>query len=701
MPTARPFVLRLALAALSLITVLVAALPGAAASTAAPNPAATPTAESADHFEPMDVFQLEYVSDPQVAPDGRHVVFVRNSMDVMQDRTRSNLWMSDGAASWPLTTGSTGASSPRISPDGKHVLYVASGEAGSQLALRWLDGGHTAQLTQLSQAPQSLSWSPDGQWIAFTMFVPTPDPPFAQMPSPPPGAQWAPPAKVIDSMLYRGDGRGYLEEGYNQLFVLSRDGGTPRQVTSGPFNHGGTVAWTPDSGRLIFSANRRADWQHEPADSELYEIPVDGGEPRQLTDRRGPDHTPVLSPDGRHLAFLGFDDHYQGYQITRLYVLDLEGDDAPRELAADLDRSLGQPSWDAEGKGLFFAYSDRGNGKVGYAPRQGGKVDVVASDLGGTTLGRPYSSGAFSVAGPQDTIAMTVTSPARPGDLAIVRRGGEAKQVTRLNDDLFGHKTLAEVEEIWFKSSHDDRDIQGWIATPPHFDPDKKYPLILEIHGGPFADYGDRFSAEVQLFAAAGYVVLYINPRGSSSYGQEFGNLIHHAYPGYDYDDLMSGIDAALAKGYVDKDQLYVTGGSGGGVLTTWTVGKTQRFQAAVVAKPVINWYSFALTADSYNFFYKYWFPGFPWDHAEHYMARSPISLAGQIETPTMLLTGEADYRTPISESEQLYQALQLRGIDSMMVRIPEASHGIASRPSNLISKVAHILAWFGKYRQP
>jgi acylaminoacyl-peptidase len=255
------------------------------------------------------------------------------------------------------------------------------------------------------------------------------------------------------------------------------------------------------------------------------------------------------------------------------------------------------------------------------------------------------------------------------------------------------------VEEIWYESSYDGRRIQGWIVTPPEFSPSRKYPLLLEIHGGPFANYGARFSTEIQLYAAAGYVVLYTNPRGSTSYGEEFGNLIHHAYPGYDYDDLMSGVDAVLERGYIDEENMFVTGGSGGGVLTSWIVGKTSRFKAAVAAKPVINWYSWALTADSYNFFYKYWFPGLPWDEPENYMKRSPLTYVGNVTTPTMLLTGEVDYRTPISESEQFYQALKLRKVDAALVRIPGASHGIASRPSNLIAKVAHILKWFAKYQ--
>ena len=223
--------------------------------------------------------------------------------------------------------------------------------------------------------------------------------------------------------------------------------------------------------------------------------------------------------------------------------------------------------------------------------------------------------------------------------------------------------------------------------------------MILEIHGGPFASYSPFFASEIQLYASAGYVVLYANPRGSTSYGEEFGNLIHHNYPGEDYDDLMSGVDAVIAKGFIDESNLMVTGGSGGGVLSSWIIGKTNRFKAAVVAKPVINWYSFVLYADGPAFFYRYWFPGKPWDHTEHYMKRSPISLVGNVTTPTMVLTGEEDYRTPIAETEQYYAALKIQKVDAAMVRVPGASHGIANQPSNLVAKVAAILSWFDKYK--
>ncbi|MEM7582894.1 MAG: S9 family peptidase [Acidobacteriota bacterium] len=660
------------------------------------------TAAPADRFQLKDVFELEWASDPQISPDGRQVVYLRNFMDVMSDRRRSNLWTvaTDGSDHRPLTHSVANDRSPRWSPDGKRLLYVSNENGSSQLFVRWMDTGQIARLTQLTSSPGGLSWSPDGKWIAFSMQVKESAAPFVKLPKKPDGAEWAEDAIAIDRLIYRADGAGYLDPGHHHIFVLSAEGGTPRQITSGAFDHRARPAWTPDGKALIFSGNRNENWQYDTENSEIYEVQLADGTIRALTDRQGPDHSPALSPDGTRIAYVGYDDRFQGFQVEQLYVMPRDGG-KPEVWTPDLDRNVRSPVWSADGKGIFFNYTDQGNGRVGYVEADG-EVETVASDLGGTSLGRPYGGGSFSVA-PSGTLAYTLTRPDHPADVATAQYGEaeEPRRLTRLNDDLFGHRELGQVEELWWKSSHDGRRIQGWIVKPPEFDASKKYPLILEIHGGPFSDYGDRFAAEVQLFAASDYVVLYANPRGSTSYGEEFGNLIHHAYPGNDYDDLMSGIDAMIATGYIDPDNLFVTGGSGGGVLTAWIVGTTDRFRAAVSAKPVINWTSFALTADGYPFFYKYWFPGFPWDHPEHYHKRSPLSRVGKVTTPTMLLTGEADYRTPMSESEQYYQALKLRQVDTMLVRIPDASHGIANRPSNLMTKVAHILAWFEKYREP
>ncbi len=310
---------------------------------------------------------------------------------------------------------------------------------------------------------------------------------------------------------------------------------------------------------------------------------------------------------------------------------------------------------------------------------------------------RPYSGGAFHAA--RGTLAYTRSVPDQPAELAVIR-GRKAATLTSLNTDLLDHRTLAQVETVRFPSRLDGQEIEAWIAKPPGFEPGRSYPLILEIHGGPFAAYGPHFSTEVQLYAAAGYVVVYVNPRGSTSYGADFANQIHHAYPGDDFDDLMSAVDYAIEEGYADEDRLFVTGGSGGGILTAWIVTHTDRFRAAVSAKPVINWYSFVLTADGAEFFQRYWFDKPPWEDADAYLARSPLHFVGNASTPTMLLTGETDLRTPISESEQFYQALKSRGVDTALVRIPEASHGIAARPSHLLSKVAHVLAWFDRYAE-
>jgi dipeptidyl aminopeptidase/acylaminoacyl peptidase len=647
----------------------------------------------------IDVFQLEYADDVQVSPDGAQIAYVRVSHDIMTDRARRNLWMvnADGSNNRPVRSETKNFSSPRWSPDGTRLAYVSAAEGSPQLYVRWMDSGQTALLTNLVKAPNAIAWAPDGKSIAFTQLVPANKPPLAAPPEKPEGAQWAPPVKVIDSVVYRVDGEGYLEAGYQHVFIVSAEGGTPRQLTDGDFNDDGPLSFTPDSKRIIFSANRGEDWERDSQESDVFSVDVASGQLTQLTTRDGPDNSPVVSPDGRKIAYAGYDDRLQGYQVTHLYVMDIDGGNA-RAITAGFDRDVVEPRWSADSRSVYFAYDERGVRKLG-AVKLDGKVRTLAEGLGGTDLGRPYTSGSFSVAR-NGRVAFPHNTTTRPADVGTVAGEAPLRVLTTLNDDLLGNKTLGAVRELSWKSTKDQRDIQGWVITPPDFDASKKYPLILEIHGGPFAAYGPNYTTEMQLFAAAGYIVLYANPRGSTSYGEVFGNLIHHAYPGDDYDDLMAGVDAIIAQGNVDADNLFVTGGSGGGVLTAWIVGKTARFRAAVVAKPVINWSSFVLTSDFNNFFYRYWFGAQPWEKPEEYWRRSPLSLVGNVKTPTMLLTGESDYRTPIAESEQYYQALKLRKVDTLMVRIPEASHGMTARPSNLIAKVDNILAWFERYRK-
>lgn len=655
-------------------------------------------ADDHNHFLNTDVFELEVAADPQISPDGSQVVYVRNSNDIMSDRSRANLWIinADGSEHRPLLSGTDAYSSPRWSPDGSRLAYVSSAEGrGPELYVRWMDTGQTALLSNLEHAPSSITWSNDGTQLAFSMLVETESETLASPPGKPEGAEWAPGVTVISDLTYRFDGRGYLDPGYTHLFVIPAEGGTPRQITTGDFNHGGGISWSPDNDLIVLSANRNDDWRLKSDNSDLWSVNVNSSEMTQLTTRDGPDRAPTFSPDGSRIAFLGYEDQYMGYQNVEVSVLDVDSGSIT-SLTEDLDRSVNSVDWAGSSSSLLISYDDFGKRNLGSLDMEG-NVQPFLSDMGGVGISRPYTSGGYSVAN-DGSYAYSAGNSQRPADVAVGRGGGSEK-LTSLNEDLLGHKQLGNVEEISWRSSAGDHDVYGWLVTPPDFDSDQDYPLLLEIHGGPFTAYGPYFSTEVQLYAAAGYVVLYTNPRGSTSYGYEFANEIHHNYPGQDYDDLMSGVDAVIDRGYIDEDQLFVTGGSGGGVLSAWIIGNTDRFAAAAVAKPVINWISHALYSDIPEGVTRYWFENMPWEDPQEYWRRSPLSLVGNVNTPTLLLTGEADHRTPIAESEQYYQALKLREVDTALVRVPEASHGIAARPSHQIAKVDNILAWFQRYR--
>ncbi|GAA4828851.1 S9 family peptidase [Sphingosinicella ginsenosidimutans] len=662
--------------------------------------AAAPATGPDTRFTTRDLFDLEAAGDPEISPDGRWIAYVRHSGDIMTDRYRPTIWLVDtqSGRQVPIAAGPGTASQPRWSPTGDRLAYVATPEGGQpQLYVRWMANGETARITGLPEAPSAIAWSPDGRQIAYSMFVPD-DAPRLGAPQPrPEGARWADDLQVIDTVVYRFDGGGYLHAGYDQIFVVSADGGAPRQISYGPYNDGGPLSWTPDGRTILFSANRHENWQRDAANSEVYALDVATSRITPLTSRNGPDGEPAASPDGRLIAYTGYDDHERSYENNLLYVMNADGSGA-RALTASLDRSVSNPVWAADGRSIYVQYDDRGRTKVARVGLDGSIRDV-ATGLTGTEFDRPYTGGSFSVAR-DGTVAISAGDGNRPPDVAVVR-GGNVRRLTSLNSELFAARRLGEVRHIDVASSVDQRPIDAWLTLPPDYVAGRRYPLILEIHGGPFSAYGPSFSTDDQLYAAAGYVVLSTNPRGSTSYGAEFANLIHHAYPGQDYDDLMSAVDAAIAQGFADPDHLYVTGGSGGGVLTAWIVGKTNRFRAAASQKPVIDWASFVLTSDFTPFFSRYWFGHYPWEDPQGYWARSPLSLAGNIQTPTLVVVGTEDHRTPPSEAEQLYTALQLRGVPTTLVRVPGASHGgLAARPSQSGAKANAILEWFHRYHE-
>jgi dipeptidyl aminopeptidase/acylaminoacyl peptidase len=649
-------------------------------------------------FTSMDVFDLEWVTAPNISPNGDWIVYQRRSMDIMKDRRTARLWLirADGTEHRKLTSNDVSESAAVWSPDGTRRAFVSGSDQGSEIFVYWLASGTMARLTQLERSPSGLSWSPDGKHIAFSMLVPGQELKLTSGLRPPRGAEWAASPRITTRVKHEADGSGYMEPGFSHYFIIPAEGGSPRQVTSGNYNHRGAPQWTPDGKHLVFSANRIDDWEYRFRNSEVYSLEVASGDITPLTDRDGPDRSPAVSPDGKTILYLGYPDKMQTYQITRVYSMNLDGS-GKKEIPLKLDRSVGDLTWSADGKGFYFQYDNEGSSLVAHATLDGKHTDLV-KNVGGTSVARPYSGGSYSVS-KGGKVAYTLTSPYHPAELSVQDGSGAPEQITHVSKSLLDYRKLGKLEEIWYKSSVDGRDIQGWVVYPPDFEESGSYPLMVENHGGPISSYGPHFSPEVQLYATAGYAVYYPNPRGSTSYGEEFGNLLYHNYPGEDYNDVMDGVDELLKRSYFSEDSLFVTGGSAGGIMTAWMIGKNNRFRSAAVIKPVMNWISKTLVADNYYGYAYSRYPGQPWENPMEYWKFSPISLVANVETPTLVMVGSADLRTPLSEAKQLYHALKLRKIETALVEVPGAYHFIANRPSQLITKIDHIVAWFNRYR--
>ena len=659
---------------------------------------AAPATGPSSAFSGSDLFNLAMASDPQISPDGRQVAYVRKSNDVMTDKARSSIWLVDVATGQqrPIAAGSGDSFEPAWSPDGKRIAYGSTAEGGApQLFVRWMDTGQAARITGLPDSPQAIEWSPDGNRLAYVMNVPDDGPKLGSAPSKPEGANWAKPLEIIDKVTYRADGTGYLKPGFDHIFIVDANGGSPQQLTFGAV-HDGAPHWERGGQSILFSAVRKPDWETIANDSEVYRVSLSGGEPQALTSRKGPDDNPRPSPDGRSIAFVGYDDHLKGYEQSDLYVMD-SGGGGTRKIAPGLDRSINDFAWSADGRSIVASYEEGGKDTVSRIGLDG-RVTPITHDMGGSGFDRPYAGGSFSVA-KTGAIAFTSDSPGRPADVAVTQ-GGQTRLLTRLNDLALSQKALGGLTPLEVRSP-DGGKVPAWILLPAGYQQNKPLPMILEIHGGPYASYGPHFSADYQLYNTAGYAVLYTNPRGSTGYGQTFADGIEKTYPDSDYDDLMAAVDAAVASGMADPNNLFVTGGSGGGILTAWIIGKTNRFKAAAAQKPVINWTSMALTADGPNFFGPYWMGALPWENYQSYWARSPLSQMARVKTPTLVVVGSEDYRTPVSEAEQLYTALKLVHVPTMLVKVPDASHGgIAARPSQAAAKASAIIAWFDRYRK-
>jgi dipeptidyl aminopeptidase/acylaminoacyl peptidase len=546
--------------------------------------------------------------------------------------------------------------------------------------------GAVTQITRVEKSPGGIAWSPDGRTIAFTMSVEDHEEWRIELPAKPEGATWTEAPRIVSRLDYRQDGQGFIDEGHRQLFVVPAEGGTPRQLTDGPFNHG-DPEWTPDGTRILFSGLRVEDADYQWRESEIYEIALSTGAIRALTDHRGPDQNPVVSPDGRQIAFVGYDWTTDTYTASRLYLMNADGS-GRREIAAGLDRSPDDIHWAADNSGVYFTTEDQGYSNLWFAGRTGPARKLTD----GRHMLRIASVSASGMA------VGTLASAHEPGDVvAVDLRRPAPTRLTQVNADVLGGRRLGEVEEIWYESVDGYR-VQGWIVKPPDFDPSRRYPLILSIHGGPHSMYNGSFNFAFQEHAAQGYVVLYTNPRGSTGYGSAFGNAIKYAYPSKDFDDLMAGVDEVIGRGYVDERNLFVYGCSGGGVLTAWVVGHTNRFAAASSNCPVTNWLSFVGTTDGPTWYRN--FEKLPWEDPSEHLRRSPLMYVGNVTTPTMLMTGEQDLRTPIPQTEEFYQALKLRKVPTAMIRFKGEWHGTTSKPSNFMRTQRYLQSWFDRFRK-
>jgi len=638
------------------------------------------------------------VSDPEISPDGKQIVFTRRWVDKMNDKFESALYImnADGSRQRFLVKGS-GA---HWSPDGTRIAYMAEGAPkGNQLYIRWMDAeGAVTQITRLEDSPTSLTWSPDSKSIAFMNLVPQKESWNIKLPARPEGAKWTADPTIVERLRYRADRQGMLPNGFRHIFVVSADGGVPRQLTSGNFNDGTAggfgaqsgLSWTPDAKEIVFSGLRMEDADYHPKEGYIYSVSTDSGVVRQLTTKKGQNQSAVVSPNGRYIAYTGHDFVMQAWRDSDLYVMNIDGSN-PRQIAPKLDRTPTGLMWNANSSGLYFNVSESGTRNLYYASLDS-EVRKVTNGTHMLTVSSSTKSGqAVGVLNkstkPGDIVAFDLAHPQQP------------KQLTNVNDDLLRGIKLGEVEEFNY-TSLDNMKIQGWIVKPPDFDPKKKYPMILSIHGGPAGMYDVGFSFEYQDHAANGYVVVYTNPRGSTGYGTDFGNAINYDYPGKDFEDLMKGVDEVIGRQYIDERNLFVYGCSGGGVLTSWAVGHTDRFAAASANCPVTDWLSFAGIVDAQPNYYSLFFKNPPWEDPTEYLKHSSVMYAGKVKTPTMLMTGVLDMRTPMPQTEEFYQALKLRGVPTAMVRMNGEYHGTGSIPSNFMRTQLYLRYWFERYQK-
>lgn len=676
---------------------------------------AAPAAQQKRLITEQDILKFVWLADPQMSPDGKLVTFVRVVVNEKTDDYDYNLWVvsADGSsAPRPITSGARDQS-PRWAPDGSRLAFVRAAGGASQIFVIAMNGGEAQPVTDLPRGASGPIWSPDGKKIAFASVMKPDD--AAPRTS---GAttERKSDVRVITEAQYRNNGGGWAEQDRpSHIWVTSLPTNgllaKPTQVTTGKYSES-AQAWSNDGARIYFTSTRIDEAYYLQSKAELFSVPATGGDITKVASINGPIGAVKLSPDGRLLAFVAAENGTpeRSYSQPDLWVANADGGGAPKNLTTKYDfdinggtggdqgaprggRAAG-PLWASDGKSVVIGSGEQGDGVVV-------RVDVATGAVTPVIKGKQTVQ-QYSVAADGKTAVALISNQTEIGDLYAVDLSAPSpapKAITKVNAELFSQLNLSTPEEVWW-TSFDGKKIQGWVMLPPNFDASKKYPFILQIHGGPHSAYGNVFTQEFHTMAARGYVVLFPNPRGSSNYGQDFGNIIQFHYPGDDYKDLMAGVDEISKRAYIDTNRLGVTGGSGGGLLTNWTVTQTTRFKAAVAQRDIADWAGFWYTAD-FTQFTASWFRKAPWEDPQDFSARSPITHVANVKTPMMFVLGDDDLRTPPSDGgEMMFRALKYLRIPTVMVRFPGETHELSrsGRPSHRIERLNHITGWMDKW---
>jgi len=675
-----------------------------------------------------DIFQFTWIGDPQISPDGSQVAFVKVTVNDKKDGYDTAIWAvsTQGGEPHMLTAGPRDTS-PQWSPDGKRLAFVRTLEKDGkpqspQIFILPLTGGEAWPLTKLAKGASRPTWSPDGKTLAFNSTTTSEDTlkdacksGKEKDKSKCPPSEHESDVKVISRAVYRANGAGYLDFAHpNHIWTIAVGGGPdesvkPKQLTSGSFSEQ-EIDWSPAGSKIYFLSDRSLEPYYELPQNILYSVAAAGGEPVEVTRIQGALHSISISPDGKRVAFLGsLNQPVRSYTEQDLWVADLSVGATPKNLTATYDWDVGsgltgdqappravggsRPIWTRDGRSIITVVAKQGRANLERFDTTTGAATPITTGDQAVEAYRATQDGS--------QLVVEISTSTNIGDLFVIAGGGAPKRITNINEKLFSELRLSTPEEIWY-TSFDGRKIAAWVQKPPDFDGKKKYPLILNIHGGPHAAYGYVFDHEFQWMAAKGYVVLYPNPRGSTTYGQEFGNIIQYHYPGDDFKDLMAGVDELIRRGYIDEKRLGVTGGSGGGLLTNWVVGHTDRFAAAVSQRDIASWTAWWYSAD-FTLFHPTWFRKPPFEDAQDFTERSPITYINNVKTPLMLILGDVDWRTPeASGGEEMFRALKYRKIPTAMVRFPGESHELSrsGQPWHRVERLEHIVNWFDIYLQ-